>query len=47
MKTFFRPQFWIDLEEGVVYLAEKASPEVAHRWHAEVLATVTRVQQQP
>ncbi len=47
MKAVFRPQFWIDLEEGVAYLAEKASPEVARRWHAEVLATVTRVEDQP
>ena len=47
MKTFFRPQFWIDLEEGVAYLAEKTSPEIARRWHAEVLATVTRVEQLP
>jgi toxin ParE1/3/4 len=47
VKTLFRPQFWIDLEEGVSYLAEKASPEIAQRWHAEVLATVTRMEQQP
>jgi toxin ParE1/3/4 len=47
VKTFFRPQFWIDLEEGVSYLAEKASPEVARHWHAEVLATVRRVEELP
>ena len=47
MKTIFRPQFWIDLEEGVTYLAEKASPEIAHLWHAEVMRTVERVARQP
>ena len=47
MKTIFRPQFWLDLEDGVTYLAEKASPEVARRWHAEVMATVDRVARQP
>ena len=47
MKTVFRPQFWIDLEEGVAYLAEKASPEIACRWHAEVMATVSSVEEMP
>ena len=47
MKTIFRPQFWLDLEEGVAYLAKKASPEVARRWHEEVMATVRRVEEIP
>ena len=47
MKTIFRPQFWIDLEEGVTYLAREASPEVALRWHAEVMATVRKVGELP
>lgn len=47
MKTIFRPQFWIDLEEGVAYLAEKASPETARLWHAEVMITVGRVEKLP
>ena len=47
MKTVFRPQFWIDLEEGVAYLAEKASPKIACRWHEEVMATVSRLEQLP
>lgn len=47
MNTLFRPQFWIDLEEGVAYLAEKASPEIARRWHAEVMETVHRVEELP
>ena len=47
MKVIYRPQFWLDLEAGVAYLAEKASPEIACRWHEEVIATVTRVENQP
>ena len=47
MKTVFRPQFWFDLEEGVAYLASKASPEIAMRWHDEVMTTVTCLEKQP
>ncbi|HEY0552347.1 MAG TPA: type II toxin-antitoxin system RelE/ParE family toxin [Verrucomicrobiae bacterium] len=47
MKIVFRPQFWIDVEEGVAYLAEKASPETARAWHAEVMSTVRRVEKLP
>ncbi len=47
MKTVFRPQFWVDLAEGVAYLAEKASPETARHWHTEVMATVSRLEQWP
>ena len=47
MNVSYRPQFWIDLEAGVSYLAEKASPEAASRWHEEVRATVRRVENQP
>ena len=47
MNSIFRPQFWIDLEEGVAYLAKEASPEVARSWHAEVMATVRRVEELP
>ena len=47
MTAIFRPQFWIDLEDGVAYLAAKASPETAKRWHGEVMATVARVAKQP
>ena len=47
MKTVFRPQFWIDLEAGVAYLAKKASPEIALGWHQEVMATVRRVEELP
>lgn len=47
MKTVFRPQFWLDLAAGVAYLAEKASPETAGRWHAEVMAVVNRLEQWP
>lgn len=47
MKVIFRPQFWRDLEEGVAYLADKASPNIAQRWHEEVMETVGRVKGQP
>ena len=47
VNVIYRPQFWIDVEAGVSYLAEKASPEVASRWHEEVRATVRRVENQP
>ena len=43
----YRPQFWLDLEAGGSYLAERASPEIASRWHEEVRATVRRVETQP
>jgi len=47
VNVIYRPQFWIELEAGVSYLAEKASPEAASRWHEEVRATVRRVENQP
>ena len=47
MKIIFRPRFWIDLEEGVAYLAKNASPEIARSWHGEILAAVNRLEKQP
>ena len=47
VNVIYRPQFWIDVEAGVSYLTEKASPEAASRWHEEVRATVRRVENQP
>ena len=47
MNLVYRPQFWLDLEAGVAYLAQEASPEIASRWHQEILATVKRVENQP
>ena len=47
VNDIYRPQFWIDVEAGVSYLTEKASPEAASRWHEEVRATVRRVENQP
>jgi plasmid stabilization system protein ParE len=47
VSLIFRPQFWADLEAGVAYLAKKASPEIACRWHDEVMATVKRIENQP
>lgn len=47
MRTIYRPQFWLDVEEGIACLARKASPGIACRWHDEVMATVKRVENQP
>ena len=47
VNTSYRPQFWIDLEEGVAFLAEKASTETATRWHTEVMNTVQLLEQLP
>jgi plasmid stabilization system protein ParE len=47
VNLLYRPQFWLDLEAGVAYLAGEASPEIASRWHEEVMATVRRVENQP
>lgn len=47
MNLIYRPQFWIDLEDGIAYLKEKASVDVAIQWHTEAMATVGRVQKQP
>jgi plasmid stabilization system protein ParE len=47
VNLIYRPQFWIDLEDGVAYLKHNASIDVAIRWHAEVLASVSRVEKQP
>ena len=47
MKILFRPQFWFDLEEGVAYLAENASSDIASSWHDEVMATVKKIECQP
>jgi plasmid stabilization system protein ParE len=47
VNVVYRPQFWLDLEAGVAYLAGEASPEIASRWHEEVMATVRRVENQP
>ena len=47
MNVIYRPQFWLDLEAGVAYLAKEVSPGVATGWHAEVMATVRRVENQP
>jgi plasmid stabilization system protein ParE len=47
VNLIYRPRFWFDLEDGVAYLKQEATIDVAVRWHAEVMATVGRVQKQP
>jgi plasmid stabilization system protein ParE len=47
VKTLFRPQFWIDLEEGVAYLAANASVQTAKAWHENVFTTARLISDQP
>jgi addiction module RelE/StbE family toxin len=47
VKTVYRPQFWADVEDGVTYLADNASPEIATRWHEAVMQTVANLEQHP
>ena len=47
MKALFRPQFWIDLEEGVAYLAANASVQTAKAWHDNVFTTVRLISVHP
>ena len=47
MSRVFRPQFWIDLEEGVAYLARRSSDATARRWHSAVMETVQVLARQP
>jgi len=47
VRAVYRPQFWLDLAEGVAYLAANASAETAKRWHEEVMVAVARVKKQP
>ena len=47
MSQAFRPQFWIDLEEGVAYLTPRSSEATARRWHSAVMETVQLLTRQP
>jgi len=47
VNAVFRPQFWLDLEDGVAYLTAKASAETAKRWHEEVMATWPALKNSP
>jgi plasmid stabilization system protein ParE len=47
MKIITRPQFYLDLEEQIENLAERASPATAVRWHAAVERTLKQLAKHP
>ena len=47
MKVLFRPEFWKDAEETMVYLAREASEPVALRWRDAVMEAVARIAENP
>ena len=47
MNALIRPQFYVDVEEEVAWLAEKADVEVARRWHEAVWQTLETLKFQP
>ena len=47
VKVFFRPQFWKDVEETMVYLAGEASESTAVRWQEAVMKSVARIVENP
>ena len=40
MELFVRPQFYEDVAEEVEWLARRAGPELAERWHAALDETI-------
>ena len=47
MTAVYRPQFWIDVEDGVAYLAERAPSGTVARWHAAVMRACARIERRP
>jgi len=47
MRQAFRPQFWIDVEDGVAYVTRRSSAATARRWHSAVMETVQLLTRQP
>lgn len=47
MKVLFRPQFWKDVDETMVYLAQEASEATAEQWHDAVMRSVARIAENP
>jgi len=43
MELITRPQFYLDVAEEVEYLAERAGPETAERWHSAVGQTIIQL----
>ena len=47
MKTVFRPQFYLDYETAVGYLASAASAETALRWEKALMDTLALLEKHP
>ncbi|HXP62618.1 MAG TPA: type II toxin-antitoxin system RelE/ParE family toxin [Dongiaceae bacterium] len=43
MKVLYRPEFWADVEETMVYLAREASERVALKWQDAVKSGVDKI----
>ncbi len=47
MSLILRPQFYLDLEEEVAWLAEQVSDEIAQRWYEAVFSTIDFIKSNP
>ena|GEM_PF-482067 len=47
MRVVYRPEFWNDVEETMVYLAREASEKLALRWQDAALKGVNKVIKNP
>jgi plasmid stabilization system protein ParE len=47
VKVLYRPEFWADVEETVVYLAREASESLAVRWQHPVKSGVDKIIENP
>lgn len=47
MQLVTRPQFYRDVVEEVDYLARKADPETAERWHTALAQTIRQLLRHP
>ena len=47
MELVTRPQFYLDVVEEVEYLARKADPETAERWHTALDQTIRQLLRHP
>ena len=47
MELIIRPRFYLDIEEEVENLAQRANPETAVRWHTEVERTIKQLISHP
>jgi plasmid stabilization system protein ParE len=47
MKTVYRPQYYLDYEAAMTYLAAEASAEIALRWDASLAETISLLETMP